>query len=102
VTIKRRLSFLPNEMFTVDQGTPLVRKVNTYDYTTWRDGIYQYNNENLGAILIRLSRYYGTKIEYNESVSVLKCSGKLELKEELSQVLNGNSKNSSNKMPFRE
>ncbi len=97
---KKETFLSPNENVHCRSGTPLVRKVNTYDYTSWRDGIYQYNNENLGAILIRLSRYYGTKIEYNESVSVLKCSGKLELKEELSQVLNGIAKTAPIKCHF--
>ena len=79
----------PNEMFTFDQGKPMVKKVNPYDYISWKDGIYQYRSETLDVIIMRLSRYYGKKIECTPNVMGLKCSGKLDLKDDLSQVLNG-------------
>lgn len=79
----------PNEMYTYVNGQREVRTVDVEKYISWRNGIYQYQSEELGVILTRLARYYGEEIVYTDDISHLKCSGKLDLKDDLHSVLKG-------------
>lgn len=79
----------PNQLFTYANGAATVRTVDVDTYISWKSGIYQYNSERLGVLLQRLSRYYGKEIYCTETVSQLKCSGKLDLKDDLQQILYG-------------
>lgn len=79
----------PNELFSYQNGKSLVKRVDVNDYISWKDGLYTYRSENLSVILDRLSRYYGKKISYKSDVASLKCSGKLDMQEDLDVVLNG-------------
>lgn len=79
----------PNEMFSYQNGRSVVKKVDVNDYISWKDGLYTYRSENLSVILDRLSRYYGKKISYESNVANLKCSGKLDMQEELDVILEG-------------
>ncbi|MDR2765466.1 MAG: FecR domain-containing protein [Tannerella sp.] len=79
----------PNEMFTSVNGVTQVQTVHAEDYISWKSGIYQYESETLRVILKRLSRYYGQEIVCDPQVAGLRCSGKLDLKDELSSVLEG-------------
>lgn len=86
---KQKAILSPNDMLTFSEDRQQIKKVNVDDYISWRLGIYQYNSESLGAILTRLSRYYGQEIECSMQASQFKCSGKLDLKDDLFTVLNG-------------
>lgn len=85
----KELILSPNQMYSLRNGQSEVLAVDVEDYISWRHGIYRYESENLSNILKRLSRYYGQEIEYAKEVSHLKCSGKLDLKDELQVVLEG-------------
>lgn len=76
-------------MYTYVNGQREVRTVDVEKYISWRNGIYQYQSEELGVILTRLARYYGEEIVYTDDISHLKCSGKLDLKDDLHSVLKG-------------
>ena len=78
----------PNKIYEQDKtGYSSVKDVNIGEYTSWIHGLYTYKSENLGVILKRLERYYGKEIIAAPSVSELKCSGKLDLKENIEDVL---------------
>lgn len=79
----------PNNMFSVRNGECAVKEVNVNDYISWKEGLYTYRSENLSVILDRLSRYYGKKIVYRREVAALRCSGKLDMQEDLEVVLDG-------------
>jgi hypothetical protein len=79
----------PNEMYTNVNGSPEVKTVDVEAYISWKSGLYKYESETLGVILTRLSRYYGQEISCSPQSAYLKCSGKLDLKDELAVVLNG-------------
>ncbi|GGK05135.1 FecR family protein [Parabacteroides faecis] len=79
----------PNEMFRYDkeinQGT--VSRVDIDDYVAWKDGYYQFKQQSLEVILKKLSRYYGVLLYCGEDINEVSCSGKLDLKEDLEDVL---------------
>jgi len=79
----------PNQLFAYsDQGSTL-RNVDVDNYTSWHDGNYIFHNEPIENILLRLSRYYNVTMKLPSSASGITCSGKLELKDDLKQLLNG-------------
>lgn len=64
------------------------QQVDTKYYTSWRDGILIYENENLGAIVKKLTRYYNQEIAIQDkNLAQRRFSGKLDLKEDVSDVL---------------
>ncbi len=63
--------------------------VNPDDYFSWRDGFLTLNNSSLGEIASRLSRYYNIPIFFaNSDLSTQTFSGRLDLSEDMVQVLN--------------
>jgi ferric-dicitrate binding protein FerR (iron transport regulator) len=79
----------PNEMYSWSDGSAEVKPVDVANHIAWKSGVYQYQSESLEVILKRLSRYYGQEIICSPQAAYLKCSGKLDLKDDLQQVLEG-------------
>ncbi|MDR2916984.1 MAG: FecR domain-containing protein [Tannerella sp.] len=86
---KKETKLSANEMFLSENGNSSVKEVNASNYVSWTMGVYMHESERMEAILKRLSRYYGEKIMCEPGVAQLKCSGKLDLKDDLSLVLKG-------------
>ncbi|MDR1719047.1 MAG: FecR domain-containing protein [Dysgonamonadaceae bacterium] len=85
----------PNQMLTFSHNVIEIQTVDAGDYISWKDGYYIFRNEKLSYILTRLARYYGQDIRYSSEAGELRFAGKLDLKEDLSRVLNGFTKVSS-------
>jgi hypothetical protein len=79
----------PNEMYSYSNGSGQIKTVDVGNHIAWKSGVYQYKSESLEVILKRLSRYYGQEIVCSPQIAHLKCSGKLDLKDDLQLVLNG-------------
>lgn len=78
----------PNKIYDQDKsGHFLVKDADIEKYTSWIHGLYIYESERLAVILKRLERYYGIKIAVDSSASELRCSGKLDLKDNVEDVL---------------
>lgn len=89
-TDKKKTILKPHQIFIQEGGKQLVENVSDINkYISWISGQYSFKDENLGFILDKLSDYYGVEIDYDLSVYSLKCSGGLDLKEDLTRVLNG-------------
>lgn len=86
-TQKKKTILQPNQMYSDIEGTCSVENVDAGMYTLWTQGLYQFESEKLKNILVRLERYYGIQIECDHSTAELKCSGKLDLKDNLDKLL---------------
>jgi ferric-dicitrate binding protein FerR (iron transport regulator) len=84
-----KTNLLPSQMYMSENGYNRVEQVDIKNYTSWVDGCYYCENENLGSILKRLSRYYGVEITCEQTISRVIFSGKLDLKENLSDIFEG-------------
>ena len=84
---KERVLLKPNQLFAYENNRIQVKNVDASRYILWKDGFYQYYHERLDNIFKNLSRYYGKEIVCGEGVSTLTCTGKLDLKNELSEAL---------------
>jgi transmembrane sensor len=51
-------------VFDATTGSLSTRKVDTDVYTSWKDGLFIFEDEKLSNILSRLERWYDVKIEY--------------------------------------
>jgi len=79
----------PNQLFAFTDEASTLRNVQVENYTSWHEGDYIFRNEPIENILLRLSRYYNVTMKLPSTASGIICSGKLELKDDLKQLLNG-------------
>jgi transmembrane sensor len=79
----------PNQIFAYNDQASTLRNVDVENYISWHDGNYIFHNEPIENILLRLSRYYNVTMKLPSSASGITCSGKLELQDDLNQLLNG-------------
>ncbi len=86
-TSKEEIILKPAEMYEATNTNETVKAVNVDNYISWINGIYICDSERLDFILTRLSRYYGKEIAVDERAAKLKCNGKLDLKDNLNDVL---------------
>lgn len=78
----------PNEMYEIRNGAaPIVKQVDPSYYISWTKGLYLASDERLGDIFSDLMKYYGVDMKYDSSVASLKCSGKLDLKDDFENVM---------------
>lgn len=83
----KEIILTPNQMYSDLENSYSVENVDASIYILWAQGLYQFESEELGNIITRLERYYGIKIECDTAIAELKCSGKLDLKDDLNKLL---------------
>lgn len=79
----------PSDRLSYGKGSIDIRKVNVENYISWKDGFYTFDNECFSIVLDKLSNYYGKRITYNAEVGTLRCSGSLNLSDDMVKVLTG-------------
>lgn len=79
----------PNDMLTYDgqEDEWRIKTVNVSEYISWVDGYYCFKREKLGVIAEKLSLYYGIRVKAAPGLTGLTCSGKLDLRDNLQDVL---------------
>ncbi len=88
---KERIMLTPSDMFYLDKksGVNYVKNIEVTAFTSWKDGMFDCDKQDLRLIVRRLERYYNTKIHIKDPfVGTYKISGKLDLKRDISDVLN--------------
>jgi len=86
----------PDQMYISGKGKSYIEKVDTRKHIAWIDGVYYCEDESLDRIFQRLSRYYGVEIVSDKQIGQVLFSGKLDLKDNLTSVLD----NISFTLPF--
>ena len=71
------------------EGKGIVTSVDVDKYISWVEGLIYVTDERLDVLMIRLSRYYREEIRFDESIVNQRCSGKVDLKDDLGDVLEG-------------
>lgn len=65
------------------------KEVDASLYTGWKDGKFQFNNEELGTIMRKLARWYGVKFfTQNQDVQKIRFSGEMKRFDDFSTILN--------------
>lgn len=86
---KKSIVLKPDQLYSLSGGNERVSRVDVTAYISWVKGLYVFECEPLPAILARLARYYGVNISYEASLGPTTCSGKLDLKDDLQELLRG-------------
>lgn len=80
----------PNEKFSFDKkkAATSVTKVDAPTYTTWKDGLYQFDHVSFGEMLNDLQLYKDVKIQVVDSslLSII-CTGKFRQQESIEQIM---------------
>lgn len=78
----------PNELLSLEDGKIVeCRYVDVSDYISWTKGWIHLNGMTLSEVMKRLEVLYGIDITCDESVAVKRIYGKLELKDDLNDIL---------------
>ena len=89
---KDKIPMVPNQKATYSKsGKEIVLEPETEPgrYVAWVDGWYQFTNESLEKVFIKLERYYNVRFKYNQKIisGLLPVSGKLNLTDSLDEVM---------------
>lgn len=79
----------PKEMFSCIGEKTEIKTVDVTNYISWKDGTYTFDDECFAVVLHKLSLYYGKEIVFDDKVAALRCSGTLNLCENLEELLKG-------------
>ena len=77
----------PNQQLTRQDSSWELHTVDNLNYLAWRYGYCQYNDQTVAEIIKSLTKYYGKSITYDEKAGKLTCTGKLDLKNDLREVI---------------
>jgi len=96
VNLKNEMGIVQTEMLEPDMQIEYLRgnvkgklkEVQASLYTGWKDGKFQFNNEELGSIMRKLSRWYGVKFfTQNQDLQKIKFSGEMKRFDDFSTIL---------------
>jgi ferric-dicitrate binding protein FerR (iron transport regulator) len=85
----KEIELVPGERVVLDKGDRHLQKqkVNVEQYASWVDGYLIINDEPINEITKKLERYYDQKIVIERSSQNMRFTGKLNLADDLSKVL---------------
>lgn len=99
----KNIDLKPNQMFQLDNNDTTIKNVDVKLYTSWIDGIYTFQNEEVSVIMKHISKYYGKSIQFDTNIKELKCSGKLRLTDNnLDEILDEISKMTSTRITKKD
>lgn len=85
---ERKTTLVPNDLLCISNGAISSQKqVDVSEYISWVDGVLLLNGNELSRIIRKLSIYYGVSIECSPAVGHEKVYGKLDLKDNLDDIL---------------
>ncbi len=88
--IKNEYVLKPNQQATYyyESEKTEIKQVNVMNYVTWHEGYLNFESTDLSRIIKKLERYYNIKIHLNDPMMGVRIiSGKLELNEQVDNVL---------------
>lgn len=85
---KEKSVLSPNQMIEINDKSTEIKEVDVFEYICWKDNMMMLNDRKVGETLDRLSRYYGRTILYDEEIRDIPISGKLDLRENMEDVIN--------------
>lgn len=76
-------------VFNKLRGDAVKKQVTTFYYTSWKDGFYSFDGENLETIMAVLAKWYGLEVFYmGENLKKNKFSGRLKRYDDFLYLLN--------------
>jgi ferric-dicitrate binding protein FerR (iron transport regulator) len=88
-SLQQEIILHPDQRLEYRAGAVSIDRVEVQEYIAWKEGLLYFNGTSLDKILDRLGYYYGQEITRDPAVIEMTCSGKLDLKPRLEEVLDG-------------
>ncbi|MCC8155095.1 MAG: FecR family protein [Tannerellaceae bacterium] len=82
-------NLLPNQILVYNDNVSTISTVDVSNYISWKEGYLLCDRDNLPALMRKLSRFYGKAIHCDPSLSLYQGNGKLDLKENFDQLMEG-------------
>lgn len=82
-----RILLSPNQLVEYNHSNMSVRTVDVYKYICWKDGLMQFTATPLSKIIPRISKYYDVNIIIDKEAFDIKCTGKIDLNNNITDVL---------------
>ena len=87
-TLDKNLSPGQGCFYSSESKTSEVRKVDLYEYVSWKDGLFLFKDKPLNNIITRLEKYYHRKISVEgDKLPNTIISGKLILSDDIEEVM---------------
>ena len=79
----------PNQLFSYNIETykKNISQVDVSEYIAWKDGYYRFSEQKMDIIFRKISQFYQIDIQWNPKLNELSCSGKLDMKDDIGEVL---------------
>lgn len=86
---KEKNTLTPNSLFTYNTETQekSIAQVDVSEYIAWKDGYYQFTKQKMDIVLRKIAQFYEVDIQWDPRLEEMSCSGKLDMKNELNEVL---------------
>lgn len=84
-----KIDLVPSQLYDYRAGQAYVKYVDVEKHISWIEGLIYVEDERLDVLMTKLSRYYGEEILFDEGIGNQRCTGKVDLKDDLADVLNG-------------
>lgn len=86
---KEKHILTPNQLYSYHTETyeNNITQVNVNEYIAWKDGYYQFSEQKMDIVFRKISQFYQTDIQWNPQLNKLSCSGKLDMKDDIGEVL---------------
>ena len=81
---------IPGQLASFNRQTnqTIIKTVDVENYTLWTQGMMKFESADLNRIVKKLERFYNISFQFDDpKLGELKISGKLELKEDLNEVI---------------
>ena len=78
----------PNQFTAIKDGKAgIPREVDVEKYICWKENLMIIQDDRMDEVFAKLKRYYGKEFVFTDKVAELQVSGKLDLKENLEDIL---------------
>lgn len=86
---KEKKTLAPNQLFSYNTLTRenSIKEVDISDYIAWKDGYYQFRMQKMSVVIQKIAQFYGVEIQWNQQLNTMSCSGKLDMKDDIHEVL---------------
>jgi len=84
---KEIVKLLPDQIARITRNGTKTENVNVLKYICWKDNMMILEDDKVGIVLHNLARYYGVDIRFDKRVADIPISGKLDLRENIRDVL---------------
>jgi ferric-dicitrate binding protein FerR (iron transport regulator) len=87
---KSEVILMPGQQAELSRSKSKLNTINNVDVeqiTAWKNGYFQFKNEQLSDLMKKISRWYDVEVEYKEPVSSVTFSGRISRSNKLSSVL---------------